>query len=73
MQSTRVQALVQEDPTCRGAAKPVRHNYWAYALEPASRNYWAYALQLLKPMHLEAMLRNKRSHRNEKPAHRNKE
>ena len=29
MQGTQVQALVQEDPTCRGATKPVRHNYWA--------------------------------------------
>ena len=29
-----VLALVREDPTCRGAAKPVRHNYWACALEP---------------------------------------
>ena len=27
MQGTRVPALVQEDPTCRGATKPVRHNY----------------------------------------------
>ena len=27
MQGTWVQALVQEDPTCRGASKPVRHNY----------------------------------------------
>ena len=27
MQGTRVRALVQEDPTCHGAAKPVRHNY----------------------------------------------
>ena len=27
MQGTRVQALVQEDPTCCGATKPVRHNY----------------------------------------------
>ena len=27
MQETRVRALVQEDPTCRGATKPVRHNY----------------------------------------------
>ncbi|KAJ8778855.1 hypothetical protein J1605_013089 [Eschrichtius robustus] len=27
MQGTRVRALVREDPTCRGAAKPVRHNY----------------------------------------------
>ena len=27
IQGTRVQALVQEDPTCRGATKPMRHNY----------------------------------------------
>ena len=53
MQGTRVRALVQEDPTCRGATKPMRHNCWACALEP--------------------VLRNKRSHRNEKPAHRNEE
>ena len=27
VQGTRVRALVHEDPTCRGATKPVRHNY----------------------------------------------
>ena len=27
MQGTWVRALVQEDPTCRGATKPMRHNY----------------------------------------------
>ena len=27
MQGSRVQALVWEDPTCRGASKSVRHNY----------------------------------------------
>ena len=27
MQGTQVRALVREDPTCRRAAKPVRHNY----------------------------------------------
>ena len=27
LQGTRVQALVWEDPTCRGATKPVSHNY----------------------------------------------
>ena len=27
LQGTQVQALVQVDPTCRGATKPVRHNY----------------------------------------------
>ena len=33
----------------------------------------ACAPQLLKPVRLEPVLRNKRSHHNEKPAHRNKE
>ena len=27
IQRTRVRALVQEDPTCRGATKPVHCNY----------------------------------------------
>ena len=27
IQGTRLQALVWEDPTCRGATKPVSHNY----------------------------------------------
>ena len=36
MQGTCVRALVREDPTCRGATKPVHHNYRARALEPAS-------------------------------------
>ena len=31
MQGTRVRARVWEDPTCRGAAGPVSHNYWACA------------------------------------------
>ena len=81
MQGTRVRALVREDPTCQGATKPVRHNYWACALEPASHNYWsprattteAHVPQLLKPMRLEPVVRNKRSHHNEKPAHHNDE
>ena len=58
MQGTRVRALVQEDPTCCGAAKPVRH-------------YWACVPQLPKPARLEPKLRDKRSHRNEKLVHRN--
>ena len=71
MQGTRVQALVQEDPTCHGATKPVRHNYWACALEPVSHNYWAHVPQLLKPARLEPVLRNEKplqweaAHRNE--------
>ena len=56
MPGTQVRALVREDATCRGATKPVCHNYWACALEPASHNYWAHVPQLLKsacrePMH----------------------
>ena len=47
MQGTRVRALVQEDPTCRGATKPMRHNYWACTLESTSHNYWARVPQLL--------------------------
>ena len=73
MQRTWGRALVREDPTCRGATKPVRHNYWACALEPMSHSYWARAPQLLKPKCLEPVLLNKRSHHNEKPAHRNGE
>ena len=67
MQGTRVRTLVQEDPTCHGATKPVSHNYWACPLEPTSHDYWAHMPQLLKPARLEPVLRN------EKPAHRNKE
>ena len=70
MQGTRVRALVWEDPTCHRTTKPVRHNYWACALEPASHNYRACVPQLLKPVRLEPVLRSKRSHRSEKPVHR---
>ena len=47
MQVTRIRTLVQEGASCRGATKPVRHNYWACALEPTSDNYWAHVPQLL--------------------------
>ena len=73
MQGTRVRSLVLEDPTCRGATKPMCHNYWTCALEPVSHNYWARVPQLLKPARLEPVLQNKRSCRNETPAHRNEE
>ena len=56
--------LILEDPTCCGATKPMCHNYWAQALEPRSRNFW-------RPCTLEPVLLNKRSQRNEKPAHHN--
>ena len=38
VQRTWVQSLVQEDPTCRGAIRPVSHDYWAWALQPGSSN-----------------------------------
>ena len=41
MKGTWVRALVGEDPTCRGATKPVRHNYRACALEPVNHSYWS--------------------------------
>ena len=64
-QGTCIRALVREDPTCHGATKPMRHDYSACALEPMSHNYWARVPQLLKPMCLEPVLHNKRSHCNE--------
>ena len=60
VQGTQARSLVREDPKCRGATKPVHHNFWACALQPACRNYWARVLQLPKPKHLEPLLRNKR-------------
>ena len=66
MQGTRVRALVREDPTCCRATKPMTPQLLSLrsrAREP----------QLLKPAYLEPVLRNKRSHRHEKPAHRNEE
>ena len=69
IQGTQALALVWEDPTYHGAAKPMCHNCWAYTLEPMSHNYWACMPQLLKSVCLEPMLHNKRSHCNERPAH----
>ena len=69
---TRVRALAREDPTCRGATKPMHHNYWACALEPVSHNYWAcapraHAPQQEKPLQWEARTPQRRV----APAHRN--
>ena len=40
MKRTRVRALVWEDPTCRGATRPVSHNYWACALQQDRPRQW---------------------------------
>ena len=45
----RVGSLIQEDPTCCGATKPMHHYYRACALGSWNRNYWAHVLLLLKP------------------------
>ena len=67
MQGTWVQALVWEDPTCHGATKPVRHNYWACALEPACHNYWSPRATTTEARGAKAhILCNKRIHCNEK-------
>ena len=72
MQGTRVQALVQEDPTCSGATQLVRHNYRACALEPASHNYWAREPHLLSPHATTTEARAPRAHalQQEKPPQR---
>ena len=62
MQGTRVWALVREDPTCREATKPVRHNYWSLrsrAREPQLLSLHAAAT--------EARERRARAPRQEKP------
>ena len=58
MQETPVWFLVQEDPTCCGATKPVCHNCWACALEPKSHSFWSLRTQY-------PVLCNKRSHSTE--------
>ena len=53
--------LVWEDPTCSGATKPMRHNYWAQEL------------LLPQSVCLESMLCNGGGHCKEKPANCNEE
>ena len=62
MQGTGVRSLVPEDPTCHGAAKPVRHNYRAHVpqlLSPCTTTTAAHvprarAPQQEKPLRWEA-------------------
>ena len=48
-QETRVRSLVQEDPPCCGAIKPVHHAYGVCVPEPESRNSGVRMRQVLKP------------------------
>ena len=59
MQGEPVQSLVQEDPICCRAPKPMPHNYRVLRQKT------------LKTESLQLVFLNKRSHHNEKPAHRN--
>ena len=63
VQGAWVRALVREDPACRGAAEPVRHG--CLSLRPG-----ACEPQRLRPACLEPVLRSKRGHLTERPAHR---
>ena len=66
MQETQVRALVQEYPTCHGAAKLMHHNCRAHALEPLSSIHWANVPRV-------HALQQERSHRSEKSMHCHKE
>ncbi|XP_067598990.1 mediator of RNA polymerase II transcription subunit 27 isoform X5 [Pseudorca crassidens] len=70
---TRVRSQVREDTTCRGAAKPVRHTTEPALWSPRATTTEAHVPQLLKSVRLEPVLRSKRSHCSEKPAHHNEE
>ena len=51
---------------------PVRHNYWACALEPRSHKYyWVRVQQLLKPTCPKALPPQQEKHHSEKPKRHN--
>ena len=61
IQGTRVRALVREDPTCRGATKPARHNYWSpRATTTEAHTPRARAPQQEKPLQWEARVPQRR-------------
>ena len=64
---------VWEDPACRGATKPVHHNYWACALEPASHNFWSPRSTTTEACAPRACAPQQEKHCNEKPSHHNQE
>ena len=70
MQGTRVRVLVREDPTCRGATKPVRHNYWVCASGAVLRHERPRQWEAHAPRWRVVPTRHnwrKPSHRNEEP------
>ena len=69
----KIPHAVEQLSPCATTTKPALYSLQATTTEPASHNYWARVPQLLKPVHLEPVLCNKRSYCNEKPEHRNEE
>ena len=63
MQGTMVPSQVR-DPTCHGATRAMRHDYWALTLEPMARRLQHWSLRTPQPV-----LCRKRSYRSEKHAH----
>ena len=69
----RVRSLIGEDPTYCRAARPVHYSYWpqfqslrSTTTEPMWCSCWSLSA-------LESVFRPKRSHRNERPMHHDKE
>ena len=48
VEGTWIQSLIREDSSCLRTSKPMRHNYWTWALGRKSHNCWAPELELLK-------------------------
>ena len=75
-QETRIRSLAREDPTCRGATKPVHHNYWACApqlLKPTHPRTRVLQLLSLRAATTEACAPRARAPQQEKLAHCNEE
>ena len=49
-ESTQFQSLIEKNPTCQGATKPMHHSYWDCAPEPGSCNYWAHLQKIRLPV-----------------------
>ena len=70
MQGTQFRSLVREDPTCRGATKPVRPNYWAHVpqlTKPACSGTHVPQLLSLRAATAEARAPRARAPQQEKP------
>ena len=71
--SGRIPHAAEQLSPCATATEPALWSPRATTTELACHNYWAREPRLLRPARLEPVLRNKRSHRSERPAHHNKE